>query len=527
MTKSDRAFAASRRSSGPRARLILVTIGALAIVAACTTTPPPQTLTVSFAGTGAGTVRSAPGGIDCTDDCAAEFPLDTSVTLTATPLGGSTFEGWSGACDSAAATCTVDMAEALAVTANFTAPEAQSLACVPVDEGAGGPTLVCTLADERVVITLPWQGRELLVRSLPVDGLGFLPARYDFEPLSLWPVVRIGVVDAADEQPVLAFDPALELTVRYGSDEFDASDPTVDAGELGLGVWDEAAEDWIVVGHGVFHEGFWVADPIGGGDLTLRGDPFVGQPRFAMKGTPTAGEAVALVATTPTTLPIAWGAMPFDEDHMLMEFDSCADVVIEAVPTVECVASMAGVTLRVPVQEGGTVTPRVIALPWNKMTTFDVASPQVAPSQQSEPEVERLMNFLVVDAAEPTRFLETFDPPLEFDIAYAPEDVDPVAHPYFGVVYWDEYEERFVTLAEGYPVEGECYPDGFFDEGSGTYVYGDPAAGCAWGYPVAASGVSELNGSAFRWDDVDPTVTGGVARFTYDIWGDRIIALVR
>ena len=54
------------------------------------------TLTVTKAGTGAGTVTSNPAGINCGADCNEVYNEGTAVTLTATPDAGSTFAGWSG-----------------------------------------------------------------------------------------------------------------------------------------------------------------------------------------------------------------------------------------------------------------------------------------------------------------------------------------------------------------------------------------------------------------------------------------------
>jgi hypothetical protein len=64
-------------------------------------------ITVNFSGTGTGTVSSSPGGLGCATSCSGTFPLNTTVTLTATPTNGSTFGSWAG-CDSALGTnCTI------------------------------------------------------------------------------------------------------------------------------------------------------------------------------------------------------------------------------------------------------------------------------------------------------------------------------------------------------------------------------------------------------------------------------------
>ncbi len=75
-------------------------------------------LTVAKAGTGAGSVASNPPGINCGADCSESYTNGTSVTLTATPAAGSTFDGWSGACSGAGA-CTVTMNMAKSVNATF------------------------------------------------------------------------------------------------------------------------------------------------------------------------------------------------------------------------------------------------------------------------------------------------------------------------------------------------------------------------------------------------------------------------
>lgn len=78
----------------------------------------PLTLTKN----GEGSVASSPAGISCGSGCAGEvasYPVDSTVTLTATPAVGNIFAGWSGACSGAAVSCSVVMSEARNVTATF------------------------------------------------------------------------------------------------------------------------------------------------------------------------------------------------------------------------------------------------------------------------------------------------------------------------------------------------------------------------------------------------------------------------
>lgn len=80
---------------------------------------PAGSFALSVNVSGAGSVTASAGGINCPTACAAAIAQNTSVTLTAAPGAGAAFQAWGGACAGAAATCTVSMTAARAVTASF------------------------------------------------------------------------------------------------------------------------------------------------------------------------------------------------------------------------------------------------------------------------------------------------------------------------------------------------------------------------------------------------------------------------
>lgn len=94
----------------------VLTVDAFTSAAASFGTP----VDVRFAGSGAGTVRSTPAGIECTQDCSAQFAAMTIVTLSATAGHGDGFDGWSGACSNFTGDCRLFLDDAKSVTANFT-----------------------------------------------------------------------------------------------------------------------------------------------------------------------------------------------------------------------------------------------------------------------------------------------------------------------------------------------------------------------------------------------------------------------
>jgi subtilisin family serine protease len=120
------------------------------------------TVTVTKAGTGTGTVTSSPSGIDCDATCSGSFPSPGSVTLSATPTGGSTFDGWTSGSCAGTGTCILNVNAA--VTATFTAAPS---APPPTDGGGGGCTLAPTGTSDALlpimllltIGTLMWRGR--------------------------------------------------------------------------------------------------------------------------------------------------------------------------------------------------------------------------------------------------------------------------------------------------------------------------------------------------------------------------------
>jgi hypothetical protein len=109
-------------ATGPVAATLNVTStgGQAARGLAATGVADAVTVTVVRAGTGTGTVTSAPPGIACGATCAAAFPAGQTVTLTAAAAPGSVFAGWSGPC-AGTDPCSVVPTAATVVTAEFVA----------------------------------------------------------------------------------------------------------------------------------------------------------------------------------------------------------------------------------------------------------------------------------------------------------------------------------------------------------------------------------------------------------------------
>jgi len=98
-------------------------------------------LSVTAPASGAGTVTSAPAGINCPGTCTYGFGQNTQVTLTATPAANYAFTGWTGAC-TGTSTCNVTLTAAASVTAAFTAAYSLTVSL----SGTGTGTITSTPA---------------------------------------------------------------------------------------------------------------------------------------------------------------------------------------------------------------------------------------------------------------------------------------------------------------------------------------------------------------------------------------------
>jgi hypothetical protein len=100
---------------------VIAALAAAATLGAADAGPPLGfTLTVTKAGTAAGTVITSPAGIDCGADCTAVFPSGTSVTVSTVDGYRARFAGWSGDC-SGTTSCVLTMTGDHAVQATFNA----------------------------------------------------------------------------------------------------------------------------------------------------------------------------------------------------------------------------------------------------------------------------------------------------------------------------------------------------------------------------------------------------------------------
>jgi hypothetical protein len=87
-------------------------------------------LTVSFAGSGHGTVNSSPDIGGCGQSCTLDAKAGTTYTLTATAAPGSLFSGWSGAGCSGNGRCSLALSTNATVTVTFARADPPTLSSV-------------------------------------------------------------------------------------------------------------------------------------------------------------------------------------------------------------------------------------------------------------------------------------------------------------------------------------------------------------------------------------------------------------
>ncbi len=174
----------------------------------------PQTLDV--AKVGSGTVTSDPAGIDCGATCSADFPENSSVTLTATPDAGWLFDQWNNDC-SGSGGCTVTMTADRFVQAAFEGPFDFSVAAdVPTNH----------------VFLVPGESVNVEVSVSLVRGA---PLPVDLSLTGLPPDVV-----ATFDPPAVAPDGTATLTLTAGPGAALYSGQLTLAGQSGI----EIREDW-------------------------------------------------------------------------------------------------------------------------------------------------------------------------------------------------------------------------------------------------------------------------------------------
>jgi hypothetical protein len=98
----------------------------------------PLDFSLTVATFGAGSVASADGAINCGSMCLGSYPVGAMVTLTATPVTGNVFNGWSGACFGTGP-CQLAISRAQTVVAGFSAASVTGLHTM-LTNGPSDPT---------------------------------------------------------------------------------------------------------------------------------------------------------------------------------------------------------------------------------------------------------------------------------------------------------------------------------------------------------------------------------------------------
>ena len=155
------------------------------------------TLTVEKAGSGSGTVRSSPSGIDCGSDCTETYNAGTIVTLTAVAASGSIFQGWSGGGCSGTGTCAVTMNTSKTVTATLASapPGPTPPAPAPVPAPAPPPAPAPVPAPAPAPAPTPVPAPAPRPSAPPVfDTIYFDPNKTNINPVAAKALDRNGMI---------------------------------------------------------------------------------------------------------------------------------------------------------------------------------------------------------------------------------------------------------------------------------------------------------------------------------------------
>jgi RHS repeat-associated protein len=129
---------------------------------------------LTVAKSGAGTVTSVPGGIDCGTSCSGSFAQDSTVRLTATAAAGSIFAGWSGDCTSDGVAL---LSAARSCLATFTEPPSYTLTIAKTGDGSDGSTVTSSpsgIACEAACAASFSSGTSVALSVEPAEGYEFV-----------------------------------------------------------------------------------------------------------------------------------------------------------------------------------------------------------------------------------------------------------------------------------------------------------------------------------------------------------------
>lgn len=156
-----------------------ITMGSDKFVTANFTLDNRRTLSIAKIGTGEGTVTRSGGTLNCGSTCQEQLPTGTTVNLTATPSGGSSFAGWSGGiCPAGIGSCAFTFNADATVTALF-------------NSNTGGPTTTPLLqtninggtgSAQYYTINVPSNARNLVISMSGGSGDADLYVKYGQNP---------------------------------------------------------------------------------------------------------------------------------------------------------------------------------------------------------------------------------------------------------------------------------------------------------------------------------------------------------